>query len=115
MATLEPPPFDETGKPAGGPANRRAEMWLNLKTALQGRFTIPDSDSLHADLCSVGYKYMSDGKLLLEAKEDMKKRGMPSPDEGATRSRSVSLSRTARQFPRSNGFNRKIEYRDDLA
>ena len=27
-------------------------------------------------------KYMSDGKLLLEAKEDMKKRGMPSPDEG---------------------------------
>ena len=25
---------------------------------------------------------MSDGRLLLEAKEDMKKRGMPSPDEG---------------------------------
>ena len=48
----------------------------------QGRFSIPDSDSLHADLCSVGDKYMSDGKLLLEAKEDMKKRGMPSPDEG---------------------------------
>ena len=62
-------------------------MWLNLKTALQG---------LHADLYSVGYKYMSDGKLLFEVKEDMKKRGVPSPDEGATRWRSVSLSRTAR-------------------
>ena len=33
---VEPPPFDETGKPAG-----------NLKTALQGeRFAIPDSRQL---------------------------------------------------------------------
>jgi hypothetical protein len=47
---VEPPALDENGKPAGGPANRRAEMWLNLKTALQGRFAIPDIDSLHFDL-----------------------------------------------------------------
>ena len=26
---IEPPPFDETGKPAGGAANRRAETWLS--------------------------------------------------------------------------------------
>ena len=53
-----------------------------MKTALPGgRFSIPDSDSLHADLTSVGYKYDSAGRLLLEAKADMKKRGMPSPDE----------------------------------
>jgi len=24
-------------------------MWLNMKTALQGRFSIPDSDSLHSE------------------------------------------------------------------
>src|SRR6185312_6674495 len=36
----EPPPLDETGKPAGGPANRRAEMWLNLNC--RGHFAIPD-------------------------------------------------------------------------
>ena len=29
-----PPPIDETGKPAGGPANRRVEMWPNMKKAL---------------------------------------------------------------------------------
>jgi hypothetical protein len=103
---VEPPPFDKTGKPAGGPANRRAEMWLSLKTALQGQ--------LHADLCSVGYKYMSDGKLLLEAKEDMKKRGMPSPDEGDAVALCFSEPNGS-PFPRSNGFNRAIEYRDDLA
>jgi hypothetical protein len=79
---VEPAPLDETGKPAGGPANRRAEMWGNLKRALEaGRFGLPDSDSLQADLVSVGYKYSSDGKLLLESKQDMRRRGVPSPDE----------------------------------
>ena len=57
-------------------------MWLNLKTALQSRFALSDSEGLHSDLCSVGYTYMSAGKLLLDAKDDMKDRGMPSPDEG---------------------------------
>jgi hypothetical protein len=47
---VEPAPLDEAGKPGGGPANRRAEMWSNLKEALvEGRLSIPDSDSLHAD------------------------------------------------------------------
>jgi hypothetical protein len=80
---VTPPPFDETGKPGGGPANRRAELWCNLKAALEtGRFSLPDRDSLQSDLCSVGYKYTSDGRLLLEAKQDMRRRGVPSPDEG---------------------------------
>jgi hypothetical protein len=109
---IEPPPLDEMGKPAGGPANRRAELWSNLKKTLEGRFSLPDSDSLHADLTSVGYKYQSDGRLLLEAKEDMRKRGMPSPDEGDA----VALCFTEPEgspYPQSSGFNRKIEYPDN--
>jgi len=79
---VEPPPLDERGNPAGGPANRRAEMWGNLKKTLeQGRFSLPDRDSLQAALVSCGYKYRSDGKLQLESKQDMRARGMPSPDE----------------------------------
>jgi hypothetical protein len=108
---LEPPPLDEAGKPAGGPANRRAELWQNMKSALQGRFSIPDSDTLHSDLTSVGYKYMSDGRLLLEAKEDMKKRGMPSPDEGDAMALCFSEPEGS-PFPRSANFNRKIVYWD---
>ena len=78
---VEPPPFDETGKPGGGPANRRAEMWLNVKKALEeGRFSLPDNDELQSDLVSVGYRYNSAGQLLLESKADLKKRGVPSPD-----------------------------------
>ncbi len=68
---------------AGGPANRRAELWLNVRRALESeRFKLPDSDSLQADLVSCGYKLDSSGRLLLEAKEAMRRRGVPSPDEG---------------------------------
>jgi hypothetical protein len=57
-------------------------MWSNLKKALEaGRFCLPDRDSLQADLVSCGYKFTSEGKLLLESKQDMRKRGVPSPDE----------------------------------
>ena len=39
----EPPPLDELGNPAGGPANRRAELWQNMKNALEeGRFELPE-------------------------------------------------------------------------
>ena len=106
--SAEPPPFDETGKPGGGPANLRAELWSNMKNALQGRFAFPDSDTLQADLTSVGYKFQSDGKLLLEAKQDMRRRGLPSPDEGDA----VALCFTESQgspIPR-NSQHRAINY-----
>ena len=105
---LEPPPLDETGKPSGGPANRRAEMWSNLKSALQGgRFCLPDRDSLQADLVSCGYKYTSDGKLLLESKEEMRKRGTVSPDEGDAVALCFSEP-DGSAFPRGANFNRDL-------
>jgi hypothetical protein len=107
---IEPPPLDETGKPSGGPANRRAELWLNMKNALvEGRFSIPDEDALHSDLTSCGYKYDSSGRLLLESKIDMKKRGMPSPDSADAMALTFSEPEGS-PIPRSiaTNFNRKI-------
>jgi len=108
---IEPPPLDDTGKPSGGPLNRRAEMWLNMKNALQGRFSIPDDDALHADLTSCGYKYDSSGRLLLESKIDMKKRGMPSPDSADAMALTFSEP-DGSAIPRSSAtnFNRRIEF-----
>jgi hypothetical protein len=58
-------------------------MWSNMKHVLEeGRFSLPDRDSLQADLVSCGYKYNSEGRLVLESKQDMRRRGVPSPDEG---------------------------------
>ena len=83
-APLEPPKVDEDGNEiGGGPANRRAEMWMASRDWLsqESGADIPDSDSLQADACGPGYKYDSDSRVLLEKKEDMRKRGVPSPDE----------------------------------
>jgi len=104
---LEPAPLDEKRNPAGGYANRRAEMWGNLKKALEaGRFVLPDRDSLQADLVSVGYKFNSAGQLILESKQDMRKRGLPSPDEADA----VALCfADPSGFPRNADFHRSLE------
>ncbi len=46
-----------------------------------GRRANPDSDSLQADACGPGYRYDSLTRLVLERKEDMRRRGAKSPDE----------------------------------
>ena len=107
---IEPPPVDDSGKPSGGPADRRAEMWSNLKTALEGaHFSLPDSDSLQSDLTGPGFSYTSDGRLRLESKDQMKKRGMPSPDEGDAVALCFSEP-AGSPFPGSSNFHRQIVY-----
>lgn len=62
--------------------NKRAEMWGEMKAWLaEPPIQIPDSDSLHSDLCGIKYKFDSNSRLQMESKEDMKKRGIRSSDE----------------------------------
>lgn len=81
-APLEPPLPDSFDK-GGGPLNRRAEIWMKSKEWLEDAagVQIPDSDALQADACAPGYKYDSHTRLQLESKEDIRKRGLRSPDE----------------------------------
>ncbi|RKY41413.1 MAG: hypothetical protein DRP85_06430 [Candidatus Makaraimicrobium thalassicum] len=65
--------------------NKRVEMWGDMRdwladTALP--VIIPDDDSLQTDICGPGYKWNHVQQYLLESKEDMKKRGVRSPDGG---------------------------------
>jgi hypothetical protein len=63
-------------------SNKRAEMWgVGKEWFEEFLVQIPDSDSLHADLCGIKYTYDSNGRLVMEKKSDMKKRGLRSPDE----------------------------------
>jgi hypothetical protein len=80
---LEPQRQDIAGKQLGGWLNRRAEMWGKSKEWLEepAGVSIPDSDSLQADACGPTYKYDSLTRLQIEKKEDMRRRGVPSPDE----------------------------------
>lgn len=80
---FEPQRKDSNGKQLGGAVNRRAEMWMKSKEWLNdvAGADIPDSDGLQADACGPGYKYDSSTRLQLESKDDMRKRGVRSPDE----------------------------------
>jgi hypothetical protein len=63
-------------------SNKRAEMWGLTKQWLEDKpSSIPDSDSLHADLCNIKYSFDSNSRLKMEPKETMKKRGVRSSDE----------------------------------
>lgn len=82
-APEDPPSFDDMGQEIPGPRNRRAEMWMRSKDWLAdpAGADIPDRDSLQADACGPGYKYDANQRLLLESKEDMRRRQVRSPDE----------------------------------
>ncbi len=62
--------------------NIRAEEYWNLAKCFQdGEISIPDDGELIAQLSSIKYKFASDGRFMIEKKEDMKKRGIKSPDK----------------------------------
>ena len=62
-------------------ANKRAEMWASMREWLKTG-AIPDDPEIAADLCGVEYGYNAANAIQLERKEDMKKRGVASPDIG---------------------------------
>lgn len=62
-------------------SNKRSEMWGELKSWLEDEpCQIPDSDELHSDICGTRYRIDSNSRLVMEKKEDMKKRGIRSSD-----------------------------------
>ena len=61
--------------------NLRAELWFKVKAWLEARdCSIPADDDLLAELVSAKYKFTSSGKMQLESKDQMRKRGLRSPD-----------------------------------
>jgi len=64
-------------------ANSRAEWWWGLRQRFEdGDIDIEDDEELTAQLANIKYKVTSKGQILIESKDDMKKRGLPSPDKG---------------------------------
>jgi hypothetical protein len=62
--------------------NARAEWFWGLRQRFEdGDVDLdPDDDELAAQLGALRYKYTSRGQVQIESKDDMRKRGMPSPD-----------------------------------
>lgn len=62
--------------------NLRAELWSDMRDWFYGEMPvqIPDSDELHGEICSLGFKENSSGQIQIESKDDLRARGLPSPD-----------------------------------
>jgi len=59
----------------------RDELWWKAREWFDARdCALPRDDELISELTSVTYDFTSAGKLVVESKKDMKKRGMRSPD-----------------------------------
>lgn len=64
-------------------------VWAEVRELLRkGVLILPNDDDLAGQLSSRKYTYLSRGKIALERKKDLKKRGLPSPD----RADAVALS-----------------------
>jgi len=64
-----------------GYKNKRAEMWGLMKEWLANGGAIPNDPVLAADLIGPEYHFdLRTSKIILESKEDMKKRGLASPN-----------------------------------
>ena len=61
-------------------ANKRAEMWGNMREAMANGLAIVNDRELKEDLTGIEYGFNLQNAILLEKKSDMKKRGAASPD-----------------------------------
>lgn len=61
--------------------NKRAEYWDGMREWIQEEGCLPEDADLKAQLTTILYAFdRHEQRIKLEAKEDMKKRGLPSPD-----------------------------------
>jgi len=61
--------------------NLRSELWFKCKGWLEDRSCkLPRDDQLLAELTAIRYSFTSSGKMKAESKDEMRKRGLGSPD-----------------------------------
>jgi hypothetical protein len=79
--------------------NLRAEIWFKMKMYLEGMdVSLPRDDALYAELAAPRYHFTSAGKLQVESKDSMKKRGVASPDRADAVALSLANDHTTMAF-----------------
>lgn len=81
-----------------GCLNKRAEMWKLARDWLKEGGAIPDDQVLIDELTGPETVPRLDGKIQIEAKKDMKKRGLPSPNRADSLCLSFAFPVTARNL-----------------
>ena len=74
-----------------GFANKRAEIWGKMKDWLINGGVLPDDDVLRDDLIGPEASVNEKGEIILESKDHMKARGVPSPNKADALALTFSL------------------------
>jgi hypothetical protein len=100
------------GKPIDrGCLNKRVEMWKLMRDWLKSGGAIdPKDDVLYQDLIGPELVARMDGKLQLESKEDMKDRGLPSPNRGDALALTFAFPVTAKEDDGRSGVRHDSNY-----
>lgn len=93
-----------------GFANKRAEMWDNMKNWLRDGGSLPDDPGIHDELASPEYEVKLNGEILLESKKDMKARGVPSPNKADALALTFAYPVVKRPKQLPQGLQHKQEY-----
>lgn len=89
-----------------GYLNKRAEMWGLMKDWLKNGGAIPDDPVLCEEITGPEYMVRLNGRLQLESKDDMKKRGLSSPN----RADALALTFAHPVQPRNQRHHQKQEF-----
>ena len=80
--------------------------WFETRTV-----TVPRHDRLINEVTSIRYRFTSDGRVRVESKDEMKKRGFSSPDVADALALSFAAGADTPLAWASAGFNRRRERR----
>ena len=90
--------------------NKRSEMWFVMAGWLKDGGAIPDLPELKQDLAGPVFHYDTAGRKCLETKDDMKKRGISSPDIGDALALTFAYPVGKRGFGQGTSHNRADDY-----
>jgi hypothetical protein len=98
----------DAGDAAARYANKRAEMWGFMKEWCKAG-CLPDDQELAADLKAVDYGYDGSDAILLERKDDMRRRGLASPDDGDALALTFAYPVAKRDWAEERRFEEGLE------
>lgn len=89
--------------------NRRAEMWDRMRKWLRAGGLIEDDQALKDDLTAPEYGFDMKNRWQLETKDDMRARGVPSPDSADALSMTFFSDVALRPEPSDGSLARKLQ------
>ena len=106
----------ESASMSGTYLNLRAELWFKLKEWLAAKDSkLPNDQELFSELVSPRYSFTSNGKMKIESKDDMRRRGLGSPDKADAICLTLASEATTVTYGSRKSISWKAPLKRDIA